>query len=214
MKAEESVVPPPEDFNVVIQREAVSGGELSPYALVTWTIPANGGSLSYEIEYQKADLSEAVQSFRVEAGRTEARTPYLPDGVEYRFRMRSLGNGTPSAWTADINRTPVSDASAPASPINMQAINSGGTILVSAQSANDNTRYLVFRRARRLRASMTQHFWSAFRFRQTNTSSWTTLQASARGSMGLFREHLRGAVRDAVELDCRRDLINALHISN
>lgn len=49
-------------------------------------------------------------------------------------------------WSVTANVTSTIDPNRPATPTNMTAVNSAGTVTVSAKAANDNTRYLVFKR--------------------------------------------------------------------
>ncbi len=49
-------------------------------------------------------------------------------------------------WSVTANVTSTIDPNRPATPLNMTAVNSAGTVTVSAKAANDNTRYLVFKR--------------------------------------------------------------------
>jgi hypothetical protein len=49
-------------------------------------------------------------------------------------------------WSITASVTSTVDATRPGTPTNMTAVNSAGTVTVGAKSANDNTRYLVFKR--------------------------------------------------------------------
>lgn len=49
-------------------------------------------------------------------------------------------------WSVTANVTSTVDTVAPGTPTNMTAVNAAGVVTVSAKSANDNTRYLVFKR--------------------------------------------------------------------
>jgi hypothetical protein len=54
--------------------------------------------------------------------------------------------GAPGNWSITANITSTVDAVAPGTPTNMTAPNSVTTVPVSAKAANDNTRYLIFKR--------------------------------------------------------------------
>lgn len=138
-------VPLPTDFNVVIMTDNLGGGNKAAYALATWTPAAN--SLRYEFEWQPtAGSSQVPNSLVAKSGEVSARSSYLADGTNYRFRLRAWSNGVPSDWTSYITRDVVADSTVPAQPMDMQAPKTGTTIAPSARSANDNTRYLVFKR--------------------------------------------------------------------
>jgi hypothetical protein len=55
-------------------------------------------------------------------------------------------DGDYSEWSITANVTSTVDPTRPGTPTNMTATNALGTVSVSAKSANDNTRYLVFKR--------------------------------------------------------------------
>ncbi|MND44342.1 hypothetical protein D3C80_351760 [compost metagenome] len=55
-------------------------------------------------------------------------------------------DGDYGEWSVTANVTSTIDPTAPGTPTNMSAVNSAGTVTVSAKAANDNTRYLVFKR--------------------------------------------------------------------
>lgn len=104
-------VPTPEDFDAVVQRDAVSGSNNVAYALATWDHYSD--DLTYEFQWQPSDESEPPRSILSEAGEDEVRSGYLADGVEYRFRLRAWGGGTQSEWTTYVTRTAVADPVAP-----------------------------------------------------------------------------------------------------
>lgn len=49
-------------------------------------------------------------------------------------------------WSVTANVTATVDPTAPGVPLNMTTANASGTVTVSAKAANDNTRYLIFKR--------------------------------------------------------------------
>lgn len=104
-------VPAPEDFDVIIKRDSVSGSSNVAYGLGTWT--HSGDKLTYEFQWQPSDLSEPPRSVMSEASENEVRSGYLADGVQYRFRLRGWGGGVQSAWTDYVIRTATADPVAP-----------------------------------------------------------------------------------------------------
>lgn len=111
-KVDPSGVPKPTGFTVLIKTEVVSGGATVAYALASWSLASS--ILSYEFEWEKADLSEPSRSANSNGGDTEVRSQYLVDGAQYRFRLRAWGGGTPSEWTDYIIATATADPTPPA----------------------------------------------------------------------------------------------------
>lgn len=110
------VVPPtgtpaPQNFNVVIQNEVVSGGSTAAYALATWDHVSN--SLSYELEWEKTSGSTGPQSAVSTPGVDQVRSAYLADGFQYKFRLRAWSSGASSAWTSYETRTATADPTPP-----------------------------------------------------------------------------------------------------
>lgn len=114
-------VPSPSGFSVSIQTEVVTGGATAAFALATWTPGA--ASLSYLLEYDRVSGSTGAQSTVSEAGASQVRTPYLADGVQYKFRLRAYGGGTPSEWTDYQTLTATAD---PLPPSAVAAASAGG----------------------------------------------------------------------------------------
>ncbi|MGZ2455453.1 hypothetical protein [Rhizobium anhuiense] len=106
-----SGVPLPEDFNVTILNEVVSGGSTAAYALASWTHLSN--ALIYEFEWEKTSLTEPAQSTNSTAGQDQVRSIYLSDGAQYRFRLRTWSNGVSSEWTGYEIRTATADPTPP-----------------------------------------------------------------------------------------------------
>ena len=118
--AEEAVslgIPVPEDFAIAIESETVSAGQPQCFAVASWTHVSD--ALTYELEYQIADESAPAKSVVSLPGDDEVRTPYLADGTEYRFRLRTKSNGANSLWTDYVNETTSSDATAPGDPTSL-----------------------------------------------------------------------------------------------
>lgn len=110
-KIDSGGVPVPVDFNVTIQREVVSGGAQAAYAKATWTLISD--VLTYEFEWEPTDLSSAAQSVLSDELDVDARSLYLVDGKQYRFRLRAWGGGTSSDWTGYVILTATADETAP-----------------------------------------------------------------------------------------------------
>ncbi|MBX4921006.1 hypothetical protein HJA76_15040 [Rhizobium bangladeshense] len=55
-------------------------------------------------------------------------------------------DGDYGPWSTTANVTSTVDPTAPGTPVNMTTANASGTVTVSAKAANDNTRYLIFKR--------------------------------------------------------------------
>ncbi|MBY5689336.1 hypothetical protein HFO41_10925 [Rhizobium leguminosarum] len=106
-----SGVPLPEDFNVTILNEVVSGGSTAAYALASWTHLSN--ALIYEFEWQKTAGGEPAQSTNSNSGQDQVRSNYLSDGAQYRFRLRTWSNGISSDWTGYEIRTATADPTPP-----------------------------------------------------------------------------------------------------
>jgi hypothetical protein len=107
-----SGVPVPTGFAVTINREVVSGGDEASFAVATWTHVSN--SLLYEFEWQPTSgPNQTALSTTSKPGESTARSGYLADGIQHRFRLRAWSNGAKSEWTDYLFETPVSDPIAP-----------------------------------------------------------------------------------------------------
>jgi hypothetical protein len=127
-------IPLPAVFDVVIEREAVSGGQQAAFALASWNPPASE-SLTTEVEWQPV-AGGPTQSVMASEEETEKRTGYLADGVQYRFRGRHWSAGTPGEWTAYIVLTAVADTTAPAPVSGVTAPGGVGQSPISWTSPN------------------------------------------------------------------------------
>lgn len=107
-----SGVPLPENFDVEIKTENVTGGQTVAYALATWDFES--GTLLYELEWQPATETEPARSTMSKESEVELRSAYLSDGQQYRFRLRTWSNGVSSDWSDYIYRTATADTTAPA----------------------------------------------------------------------------------------------------
>ena len=109
-----ATAPVPDNFSIGIATEVLSAGQTSAFGVASWDLLS--GLLSYELEWQLSDASEPPQTVISEEGETELRTTTLRDGVEYRFRIRTVSHGSTSAWTSYETETAVSDTAAPIVP--------------------------------------------------------------------------------------------------
>ena len=149
-----SDVPNPLGFDVVIQQEAIGGGNVAAYALATFS--DLGEDFAFELEWEPT-AGGSAQSVRGKRGETVVRSGYLADGVEYQFRARTWSALTPSEWTdPPIVLTAIADPTAPASPTGVSA--SGGTGQITfTWTAPNSANY----RAARIYLSSTNSFGSA-----------------------------------------------------
>ncbi len=108
---EDEGVPTPTGFSVSIQTEVVVGGGTAAFAVATWT--AGDETLSYQLEYEPTSGSTGVQTVLAAEGESQVRTGYLADGVEYKFRLRAYGGGTPSEFTSYQTLTATADPTPP-----------------------------------------------------------------------------------------------------
>lgn len=107
---EGGVVPAPVNFDVGVGQEPVAGGATAAFALGSWDEQSD--ALTTEVTWQPV-AGGAEQSGMAPAGQTEFKSPYLPDGVQYRFRARNWSSGTPSNWTSYQIRTMTADPTPP-----------------------------------------------------------------------------------------------------
>lgn len=113
-------------------------------------------SLTPSIRYRVSDIGggtpgawvEKVNSdAEVSGGVLTAVTDVVPSDKLLDVQAALISSkGTYSNWTATIQTTSTADPTAPGTPVNLQLSNASGTVSVSARSANDNTRKLVFKR--------------------------------------------------------------------
>jgi hypothetical protein len=132
-------IPVPEDFGVDIQSETVSAGQPQSFAVASWTHVSD--ALTYELEYQLADASAPAKSVISLPGDDEVRTPYLADGTEYRFRIRTKSNGANSLWTSYVNATTSSDSVEPGQPTDLDSSAAGYNVTVSWTNPNSPNLY-------------------------------------------------------------------------
>ncbi len=104
-------VPAPENFDITIQTEVVSGGATAAFGLATWDFVSD--ALIYEIEWQPTSEIEPPRSVTSKPSETQVRSGYLSDGVQYRFRLRAWSNGASSEWTDYTIRTATADPTGP-----------------------------------------------------------------------------------------------------
>lgn len=85
-------------------------------------------------------------------------------------------------WSVTANVTSTVDQTAPGTPTNMTAVNSAGVVTVSAKSANDNTRYLVFKRG-----TAAQSFAAATTIGTYNVSANQTISFTDSPGVGTWK---------------------------
>jgi hypothetical protein len=128
-------VPVPENFNVTIQNEVISGGRTAAFALATWDFVDD--SLLYEMVWEP-DGGGTQQSALSGDGETEMRSTHLADGGQFRFRLRAWSGGQSSAWTEDIVRRAVADPSAPGTALSVSATGGAGEVSFSWTAPNSS----------------------------------------------------------------------------
>jgi len=107
-------IPVPTGFAVTMGAETLAGGQEAAFAKASWDFLSS--ALTYELEYQLNDLSEAPRSAMSKPGETEVRTQHLKDGAVYRFRLRTWSNNAFSDWTSYQTKTASADVTPPGQP--------------------------------------------------------------------------------------------------
>lgn len=107
-----SDVPVPTGFNVVIQNETLVGGGTAAYALATWTHVDD--AFIYELEWELTSASTGKLSALSKAPEDKAKSGYLADGSQYKFRLRTWAGGVSSAFTSYQTLTATADPVPPA----------------------------------------------------------------------------------------------------
>ncbi|UIK07798.1 hypothetical protein LZK81_20020 [Neorhizobium galegae] len=131
----------PNGQSVYIRVVILDPEDASLTPVVRYRLADNGtGSPGAWIEQQFADAT-AVGGF------VELNTSVVPTDKLLDIQAQFLSSGgAPGNWSITANITSTVDAVPPGTPTNMTAPNSVTTVPVSAKAANDNTRYLIFRR--------------------------------------------------------------------
>lgn len=127
-------VPVPTGFAITMILGKVSGGQTGAQARASWDFVS--ASLSYELEYQLADLSGPTSTVMSVAGESEVETPFLVAGASYRFALRAVSNGRRSDPTSDIVQSAVADTTPPASPTDFGISVAGGTATLTWTNPN------------------------------------------------------------------------------
>lgn len=105
-------VPTPTGFSATVQTEVIAGGGTAAYIFGEWTHISD--ALTYEMEYERTDLTSAPISVYSAETENNVRSGYLADGEEYRVRLRAWGGGTSSEFTSYTTITATADPVAPA----------------------------------------------------------------------------------------------------
>lgn len=113
-------------------------------------------SLTPTVRYRIADIGGGVPGAWVEqsfadatpaSGFVSLNTNVVPSNKTLDVQAAFISSkGLYSEWSPSVSIASTADPVAPGTPINMTAVNSLGTVSVSAQAANDNTTRLVFKR--------------------------------------------------------------------
>lgn len=113
-------------------------------------------SLIPVIRYRLADAGSGLPGAWIEqrfpnpvpaGGFIDMSTTVVPSNKLLDVQVAFIASdGDYGPWSITANVTSTVDPTAPASPINMTTNNASGTVTVAATAANDNTRYLVFKR--------------------------------------------------------------------
>lgn len=134
-------VPVPENFVVGVASEVLVGGNSAAYVIASWDFVSD--ALTYELEYQLSDASQPPRSVMSRPGETEARTDYLVDGAEYRFRLRAWSNKVSSAWTSYEIATATADATPPGQPYDFSSFVTGSNVQLDWINPNSPNLYRV-----------------------------------------------------------------------
>ena len=113
-------------------------------ALASWDAQGtdNDAAFTYELEWQRNDLTAPPMRATSAPGELELLSGTLVDGVEYRFRLRTLSGGSYSDWTGYQTLTAVLDATAPGVPTSFSAAApSGSDVTLSWIGANSPNLY-------------------------------------------------------------------------
>jgi hypothetical protein len=119
-------IPVPTGFAVTMGAETLAGGQGAAFAKGSWDFLSS--ALTYELEYQLNDLSEAPRSAMSKPGETEVRTQHLKDGAVYRFRLRTWSNNAASDWTSYQTKTASADVTPPGQPHTFTSFVSGSNV--------------------------------------------------------------------------------------
>lgn len=137
-----SGVPVPTGFGVAVDAEVVSGGQTAAFATGSWTHVAS--TLTYELQWQRADGSDALQSVMSAPGANSIRTGYLADGQAYKARLRTWSVGSKSEWTGWEYFTAIADVVPPGVATDVSA--SGGVNAITFDWTSPNSaNYLAAR---------------------------------------------------------------------
>ncbi|QIG70416.1 putative tail fiber protein [Rhizobium phage RHph_N28_2] len=119
-------------------------------------IDPEDNSLIPVVRYRLVDAGSRVPGAWVEqrfpnpvpaGGFIDMSTNVVPSNKALDVQVAFIASdGDYGPWSITANVTSTVDPTAPATPVNMTTSNASGTVTVSATAANDNTRYLVFKR--------------------------------------------------------------------
>lgn len=153
IEVENEGVPVPQNFNVVIQNEIITGGSAAALAVASWNNVSN--ALQYEFEWFPTG-GGTRQSSLSNAGENDVRSGFLVDGQDYSFRLRTISGGITSDWTDIVERTATADPTPPSSVINVSASGGVAEFVFNWQNSNSQNHF-----ASRLYLSATNSFVGA-----------------------------------------------------
>lgn len=134
-------IPVPTGFAIAMGAETLAGGQGAAFAKGSWDFLSN--ALTYELEYQLNDLTEAPRSAMSKPGETEVRTQHLKDGAIYRFRLRTWSNNAASDWTSYLTATASADATPPGQPHSFTSSVIGSNVQLDWVNPNSPNLYRV-----------------------------------------------------------------------
>lgn len=135
---------PPDDFNVIIRRQTVSGQD-APYGYATWA--SSGDAFVYQLQYER-EISPGIwgetQTQSTNSGELSLVTSILSDGMNYQFRIRARSFDIFGLWTDWIDIFITADITATDPVTDLVATGGTGEITV-AWSAPNNANYRATR---------------------------------------------------------------------
>lgn len=131
----------PRSDSVYIRVVIIDPADDSVYPVVRYRVANDGsGNPSEWVEQRFPNASPS-------GGFINMSTNVVPANALLDIQVAFIASdGDYGDWSITANVTSTIDPTAPGTPTNMSAVNSAGTVTVSAKAANDNTKFLVFKR--------------------------------------------------------------------
>lgn len=149
-------------------------------------------SLVPVVRYRLADAGSGIPGAWVEqrfqnpvpaGGFIDMSTNVVPSNKLLDIQVAFIASdGDYGPWSVTANVTSTVDPTAPGVPINMTTNNASGTVTVSAKAANDNTRFLVFKRG-----LTSQSFAAATLIGQYNVTANQTITLTDTPGLGTWK---------------------------